>query len=70
MTEKSLPVGGGWAAQQKEGMEKQAHLAKQKRAANPPGQNEVVDQEALVAGAMEQSSHPEGWKEQSATPKN
>ena len=71
MTEKSLPMGGGWAAQQQEGIEKQAGLAKAKRVSHPPGQDEVVvDQEALVAGATEQQSDPDNWKDQSARPES
>ena len=47
MSEKQLPMGGGWAAQQKAGFAKQAEIAKQQRAARTP-QTEVVDQGALT----------------------
>ena len=71
MTEKSLPMGGGWAAQQQEGIEKQANLAKAKRAAHPPSQDEVVvDQEALIAGATEEQSDPDNSKDQSVRTEN
>ena len=62
MTDKSLPMGGGWAAQQKEGLEKQAKLQKDKRVAKPPRQDDVVDQQALVAD--------EERKDKSARPEN
>ena len=49
MTVRSSPFGGGWAALKKEGLKKQARLLKEKRAEHPPRQDEVVDQETLVA---------------------
>jgi hypothetical protein len=66
MTEKPLPMGGGWAAQQKRGIEKQSKAGQEKRAADPQQQTEVVDQEALVASA----DQAEDSKEHSSKPQN